>query len=109
MFRKILKLLFKNKRKVEEQAKRIKELEEEVDYLNTTIIARDRATAKANEVITKQFNLIKSLCFGNKCDTKEFDRLSKIENVADQNIYGLKQFKKLQEEKRTIERFLKNQ
>lgn len=109
MLRKILKQLFKNKRKVEEQAKRIKELEEEVDYLNTVIVARDRSTANANEVMTKQFRLIKSLCFGNTCDTKEFDRLSKIENVAEQNIFGLKQFKKLQEEKRTIDQFLNNQ
>lgn len=101
MFRKIQKL-FSYKIENEELKEKNKILEEEVAYLNNVILTRDKVTNDANKVITQQFKLIKDLCFGNKCDTKEFDRLSKIENIADNNIFGLEGLKKLQEDKRTI-------
>lgn len=101
MFRKIQKLLNINE-EIKEKDKKIKGLEEEISYLNNVIIQRDQSVRKFHEVACNQFKLIKDLCFGNDYRSSDFDRLSKISNVAEDNIFGIEALEKLQKDNRTI-------
>lgn len=98
----VIKKLLNSKEEIKQKDEKIKELEEEISYLNNVIIQRDQSVRKFHEVACNQFKLIKDLCFGNDYRSSNFDRLSKISNVAEDNIFGIKSLEKLQKDNRTI-------
>ena len=101
MLKRIQKLL-NSEKELKKKDKKIKELEEEISHLNYVIIKRDQAVKKFHNVACEQFKLIKDLCFGNDYGCKEFNRLNKISNIAEDNIFGIKALEQLQKDNRTI-------